>query len=92
MASGISFSFGRMVYSSSSRLLFLPLSIARTLRVFPGGLRDSGVAGLNSLYGLYSNILKARGVPKGAKFRRVIGVLLTAAPYHSMCEAERARG
>jgi len=49
-------------------------------------LQDSCGAGLNSLYGLYCNILKARIVPGCAEFQRVIGVILTTAPYRSLCE------
>ena len=49
-------------------------------------LQDSSGPGLNSLYALYSSILKARIVPGNAEFQRVIGVLLTTAPYRSLCE------
>jgi hypothetical protein len=49
-------------------------------------LQDSSDPGLNSLYALYSSILKARIVPRDAEFQRVIGVLLTTAPYRSLCE------
>jgi hypothetical protein len=43
-------------------------------------------AGLRALYRLYSSILKAQIVNRKAEFRRVIGVLLTAAPYRALCE------
>jgi len=49
---------------------------------------------LETLYGLYSNILKSRIEHSNAEFQRVIGVLLTAAPYRALCEetiAELAR-
>jgi hypothetical protein len=49
-------------------------------------LQDSSGPGLNSLYALYSSILKARIMPRDAEFQRVIGVLLTTAPYRSLCE------
>ena len=42
--------------------------------------------GLNTLYNLYSNILKARIMPDNAEFQRVIGVILTTAPYRSLCD------
>jgi len=51
-------------------------------------------AGLKPLYGLYSNILHSRIVHSNAEFRRVIGAVLTAAPYRVLCEetiAELAR-
>jgi len=47
-------------------------------------VQDSSGLGLKSLYGLYSNILKARIVHSNAEFQRVIGVLLTTAPYRSL--------
>ena len=50
-------------------------------------LQSSAGAGLESLYGLYSNILKARIVKSNAEFQRVIGVLLITAPYRPLCEA-----
>ena len=49
-------------------------------------VQDSDGTGLNSLYRLYSGILKKR-VPSGnAEFQRVIAVLLTTAPYRSLCD------
>jgi hypothetical protein len=51
-------------------------------------------AGLRALYRLYSSILKSQIVHRKAEFRRVIGVLLTTAPYRALCEetiAELAR-
>ena len=49
-------------------------------------LRESDETGLISPYGLYSSILKTRIVHSSAKFQRMIGVLLTAAPYRPLCE------
>ena len=49
-------------------------------------LQDSTSSGLESLYGLYSSILKARIVHSNAKFRQMIGVLLATAPYRPLCE------
>ena len=47
---------------------------------------DSAGAGLKALYILYSSILKSRIVHSKAEFQRMIGVLLTAAPYRALCE------
>jgi hypothetical protein len=47
---------------------------------------DAASAGLDALYSLYSSILTSRRVQSKAEFRRVIGVLLTAAPYRALCE------
>src|SRR5258706_2660019 len=49
-------------------------------------LQGSAGTGLKPLYNLYSSILKARRVPNNAEFRQVIGVLLTVAPYRTLCE------
>jgi len=47
--------------------------------------RETG-AGLKPLYRLYSNILNSRIVHIKAEFQRVIGVVLSAAPYRVLCE------
>ena len=49
-------------------------------------LKDSSSPGLTSLYVLYSRIIRTRRVQRNAEFRRLIGVLLTTAPYHPLCE------
>ena len=49
-------------------------------------LQDSGGTGLNSLYSLYSSILRARITPGDAEFRRMIGVLIITAPYRLLCD------
>ena len=49
-------------------------------------LQDSAETGLESLYTLYSNILKAQIVHKKAEFQRMIGVLLTTSPYRALCD------
>jgi hypothetical protein len=43
-------------------------------------------AGLKPLYKLYSNILYSRIVHSKAEFQRVIGVVLSVAPYRVLCE------
>jgi len=47
---------------------------------------DSAGAGLEALYKLYSSILESRIEHSKAEFRRMVGVLLTAAPYRALCE------
>ena len=57
-------------------------------------LQGSAETGLNSLYGLYSNILRAQIVDNNTEFQRMVGVLLTASPYRALCDetiAEMAR-
>ena len=46
---------------------------------------EAGV-GLKPLYGLYSHILNSRKVHSSAELQRVIGVLITVAPYRALCE------
>jgi hypothetical protein len=46
----------------------------------------SAGAGLDALYRLYSSILESRVKHRKTEFRRMIGVLLTAAPYRALCE------
>ena len=49
-------------------------------------VQDSTGTGLESLYGLYSTILKTRIVHRGTEFQRMIGVLITTAPYRPLCD------
>jgi len=56
------------------------------IKLLRATLQDSSHPGLTSLYGLYSSIVRARRVQRNAEFRRMIGVLLLAAPYRPLCE------
>ena len=49
-------------------------------------LQDSAGTGLESLYELYSNILKIQIVHNNAKFQGMIGTLLAASPYRALCD------
>ena len=49
-------------------------------------LQDSSGTGLKPLYNLYTSILNARRVPNNADFRQMIGVVLAAAQYRTLCE------
>ena len=49
-------------------------------------LQDPSSPGLISLYALYSRIVRARRVQRNAEFRRMIGVLLIAAPNRPLCD------
>ena len=49
-------------------------------------LQGSAETGLESLYELYSSILKAHIVHNIAEFRRMIGVLLATSPYRALCD------
>jgi hypothetical protein len=49
-------------------------------------LQDSADSGLESLYELYSSILRAQIMHDNTEFQRVIGVLHTTAPYRALCD------
>ena len=49
-------------------------------------LHESAATGLESLYELYSSILKTQIVHKNAQFQRVIGVLLTTSTERALCD------
>src|SRR5258706_13388497 len=49
-------------------------------------LQDSAGTGLESLYELYSSILRAQKALNNAEFQRMVGVLLAASPYRALCE------
>jgi len=49
-------------------------------------LQDSTGTGSESLYELYSSILKTQIVHNNAEFHRMVRVLLTASPYRALCE------
>ena len=49
-------------------------------------IHGSAGAGVTSLYGLYSSILRTRISHSHAKFQRIIGVLLATASYRPLCE------
>ena len=54
-------------------------------------LKDSSATGLESLYELYSSILKAQIEHSGAEFQRMIGVLLSASPNRALCDETIAK-
>jgi hypothetical protein len=49
-------------------------------------LQDSAGTGLESLYALYSSVLKSQIVHNNVEFQRVIGVLLTTSPHRTLCD------
>ena len=55
-------------------------------------LQDSAVSpGLETLYGLYSSIVRAQIIDNHPKFRWMIGVILTTGSYRSLCDETIAR-
>ena len=49
-------------------------------------LQDSARTGLESLYELYSSILKAQMMDNDIEFQRMIGVLLATSPHRALCD------
>ena len=49
-------------------------------------LQDLAVTGLESLYELYSSILKSQIVDNNTEFQQIIGVLLATSPYRALCD------
>ena len=84
--------FKKVVSRASGLFIFvktLVLSLERCedpKKSLKAALQDSGRSGLESLFELYSGILKAQIVHHSAEFQRVIGVLLTTAPYRALCD------
>ena len=54
--------------------------------VLEAALEGSDGTALNSLYTLYSTILRARITLGNSEFRQMIGVLLTTTPYRLLCD------
>ena len=50
-----------------------------------GALQDSATTGFESLYELYSSILRAQIESNNVEFQQVIGVLLTTSPNCALC-------
>ena len=84
--------FNKVVLQANSLFIFiktLVLSLERCKdpeESLKAALQDSAGTGLESLYELYSRILKAQIVDHNIKFQRMIGVLLTTSPYHALCD------
>jgi hypothetical protein len=82
--------FERTIFQANGLFIFIK-TVVLSLENFEdptegleAALQDSGGTGLDTLYGLYSRILKARVAPGDAEFQRVVSVLLTTAPNHSL--------
>ena len=84
--------FDKVISRANGLFIFvrtLALSLERCENPEEGleaALQASVGTGLESLYGLYSNILKAQIVHNNDEFQRMIGVLLTSSPYRALCD------
>ena len=81
------------VVSRAAGLFIFIETIARALKkcedptaYLKATLQSSAGTGLTALYGLYSSIVITRVEHSQTHFRRMVGVLLAAAPYRPLCE------
>ena len=84
--------FNKVVLRANGLFIFiktLVLSLERCKdpeESLKAALQDSAGTGLESLYELYSRILKAQIVDHNIEFQQMIGVLLTTSPYRALCD------
>src|SRR5258706_8138691 len=84
--------FSRVISRSNGLFIFIKTLVLALERCedpeegLKSALQESAGTGLESLYELYSSILKAQIVHKNAQFQRMIGVLLTTSPYRALCD------
>ena len=84
--------FDRVISRANGLFIFvktLVLSLKRCndpQESLKASMQDSVGTGLESLYELYSSILKAQIMDNNAEFQRMVGVLLIASPYRALCE------
>ena len=84
--------FNRVISQANGLFIFIKTLVLAIKRCkdpeesLKGALQDSAATGLESLYELYSSILKAQIAHNSAEFQRVIGVLLAASPYRALCD------
>jgi len=84
--------FNRVISRANGLFIFiktLALSLERCEdpeESLKAALQESSATGLESLYKLYSGILKVRIMHNKAQFQRMIGVLLTSSPYRALCD------
>ena len=84
--------FNKLILRANGLFIFiktLVLSLERCKdpeESLKAALQDSAGTGLESLYELYSSILKSQIVDGNIEFQRMIGVLLATSPYRALCD------
>ena len=84
--------FNRVISRANGLFIFIETLVLALNRCkdpeesLKGALQDPAATGLESLYDLYSSILKVQIVHENVEFQRMIGVLLTASPYRALCD------
>ena len=84
--------FNRVILRANGLFIFIKTLVLALRRCedpeasLKGALQDSAETGFESLYELYSSILKAQIVHNSARFHRMIGVLLASSPCRALCD------
>ncbi len=84
--------FNRIISRANGLFIFIKTLVLALERCedpeesLKAALQESAGTGLESLYELYSSILKAQIMHQNAEFQRMIGVLLTTSPYRALCD------
>ena len=84
--------FNKVISRASGLFIFIKTLVLALERCenpkksLKAALQDSAGAGSESLFELYSSILKSQIVHNSAEFQQVIGVLLTTAPHRALCD------
>jgi len=84
--------FNRVISRANSLFIFIKTLVLALKHCkdpeesLKGALQDLVGTGLESLYELYSSILKVQIVHNNAEFHQMIGVLLAASPFHALCD------
>ena len=85
--------FDKAISQASGLFIFIKtliLALKDPKESLEAALQDSASTGLESLFELYSSILKSQIVHNSTRFQQVIGVLLSTAPYHALCNEKIA--
>src|SRR5258706_1803134 len=84
--------FNRVISRANGLFIFVKTLVLALLdcmdpeESLKAALQDSAGTGLESLFELYSSILKSQKALNNAEFQRMAGVLLATSPYRSLCE------
>ena len=84
--------FNRVISRANGLFIFIKTLVLALKRCedpeesLKGALQDPTGTGLESLYELYSSIVKSQIVHNNVAFQRMIGVLLAASPYCALCD------
>ena len=89
--------FNRVISQANGLFIFIKTLVLALKRCkdpeesLKAALQHSAGTGLESLYGLYSSIIKIHVVNNVIEFQRVIGVLLTTSPHRALCDGTIAK-